>query len=104
MRSCNATGGTIGVDVCLDECNGYYGTIPEDKYRYRYCSTGTYHEARRQRRGAPPPKQRDAYFPFMPPCIKGCVPLSLDAAGFTSSLTQPTPVCLADAEPGYSRT
>ena len=31
--ACRVTGGTIGVDVCLDECNGYYGTIPEDKYR-----------------------------------------------------------------------
>merc|ERR1719240_500727 len=39
LQTCAVTGGTFGVDVCTDDCAGYYGDTG-DGYMYRYYFLG----------------------------------------------------------------
>ena len=65
MKTCTVTGGTIGTDTCLDDCNGYMADTG-DGYTYRYYVTGPFNDG--QCREMPPQEAGGGadYYPFTP--------------------------------------
>ena len=74
MKTCTVTGGTVGVDICTDDCGGYYGDTG-DGYLYRYYFLGEYNDGTCCTTPIDPPfGGGEDYFPFTPICLKGCCP------------------------------
>ena len=78
MKTCTVTGGTVGVDICTDDCGGYYGDTG-DGYLYRYYFLGAYNDGTCCTTPMDPPfGGGEDYFPFTPICLKGCCPRGMD--------------------------
>ena len=74
MKTCTVTGGTVGVDVCTDDCGGYYGDTG-DGYLYRYYFLGEYNDGTCCTTPIDPQfAGGEDYFPFTPICLRGCCP------------------------------
>lgn len=97
MKTCTVTGGTEGVDVCLDACAGYAADTG-DGYVYRYYVLGEFSDG--ECCTVPNRASSDydgAYFPFTPACLRGCIPTGVRSQGFGALV----PGCHADhASPG----
>jgi hypothetical protein len=104
MQSCDETGGTYGVDVCTNECAGYWsndGSI--DTYVYRYYIMGDYSTSITVSDDDDTcdnplnPLPGSEYFPFTPNCFYGCNPI-----GDTMSIDMlKTGECSSSATTGY---
>ena len=95
MKTCTVTGGTIGQDVCTDDCGGYYGDTG-DGYKYRYYMMGTFNDGKCTELPAQAAGGGADYFPFTPKCLRGCCP-----AGATCSMGSTNlPPCSGSAEAG----
>ena len=91
MQTCTVTGGTYGVDVCLDDCGGHWNATFGDGYTYRYHVMGDYHTHTADCATPVDPLPSALYFPFTPMCFKGCCPSGLTCVGGSSVLeTCPT--------------
>lgn len=97
MKTCTASGGVEGVDVCLDDCAGYAAEIG-DGYTYRYYVLGEFSDGE----CCTVPRRAnsdydESYFPFTPACLNGCIPAGVWSEGFGALL----PTCHDDhASPG----
>eukprot|EP00919_Chromeraceae_sp_WS-2016_P072403 GHVR01171250.1.p1 GENE.GHVR01171250.1~~GHVR01171250.1.p1 ORF type:complete len:375 (+),score=90.77 GHVR01171250.1:23-1126(+) len=80
MKSCSIQNLNIGVDICSDECGGYYGLLPDvDIYKYRYYIQGEY---TLDKQCINPfnlinnKNDAQSYYPQTPICLKGCCDIS----------------------------
>ena len=65
-RTCSESGGTEGVDICTDDCGGYWNATFGDGYKYRYHIMGEYHTNTGVCAVPISPVPSEKYYPFSP--------------------------------------
>ena len=69
MKACTVTGGTVGIDVCTDDCGGY-AEDTGDGYTYRYYMMGTFNDGTCTELPAETPGGGADCYPFTPLCVR----------------------------------
>lgn len=65
-RTCSESGGTEGLDICTDDCGGYWNATFGDGYKYRYYIMGEYHTNTGTCSLPISPVPSEKYYPFTP--------------------------------------